>query len=284
LLATEPAAAENCALVEPAGTETAAGAESEEALLDRVTLAPPEPAPWDKVTVQVVVPPDAMLVGVQATEVSVIVAATNVIDAVCELPLKVAVITAPEPLPAVAVKVPVTEPAATETVAGTVMAAVLLLDRATLTPPEPAVCDKVTVQVVVAPGAMLAGEQATEVRLDVSDANVIDAVCELPFNVAVTAATWPAAPLPAPAEKVPLVAPAVMEIVAGTVIVVVLLDRATLTPPEGAACESATVHRDEVPDVTVDGAQESPLTSVGEGPGAGAEPLPSYAPMDRLAV
>ena len=98
LLATEPAAAENCALVEPAGTETAAGAESEEALLDRVTLAPPEPAPWDKVTVHVVVPPDAMLVGVQATEVSVTVAATNVIDAVCELPLKVAVITAPEPL------------------------------------------------------------------------------------------------------------------------------------------------------------------------------------------
>ena len=87
-------------------------------------------------------------------------------------------------------------------------------------------------QVVVAPGAMLAGEQATEVRLDVSDANVIDAVCELPFNVAVTAATWPVAPLPAPAEKVPLVAPAVMEIVAGTVIVVVLLDRATLTPPQ----------------------------------------------------
>lgn len=58
--------------------------------------------------------------------------------------------------------------------------------------------------------------------------------------------------------KVRLVVPAVTVTLAGTVAAaVLLLDRATTLPPEGAAADSVTVPVDDVPPVTVVGLSES---------------------------
>ena len=80
-------------------------------------------------------------------------------------------------VPAVAVKLAAVAPEATVTDAGTVSAAALL-DKVTVIPPDPAVCDNVTVQVEVAPELRLVGLQATELTV-VGAASRMEAVCEL---------------------------------------------------------------------------------------------------------
>ena len=90
-------------------------------------------------TVQVDASPEARLVGVHETGFRT-VGATSAIEAVCELPLYVAVMTAfwaVEMVPAVAANVALLEPAATVTEAGT-LSVEWLLARATFAPPAAA--------------------------------------------------------------------------------------------------------------------------------------------------
>ena len=82
-----------------------------------------------------------------------------------------------------AVKLAVVEPAATETEAGTVNAA-LLDEIATEAPPLAE--DNVTVQVDVAPDTTEAGAHCSDVT--VGAVTVTEALVELPFNAAVSVA------------------------------------------------------------------------------------------------
>jgi len=85
--------------------------------------------------------------------------------------------------PAVAVKLAVVAPAATDTEAGTVTAA-LLLDTATDTPEL--ADDKVTVQADVPPETTDTGAHCSDVT--VGAVTVTEALVELPFNDAVSVA------------------------------------------------------------------------------------------------
>ena len=86
LLVTMPAVAVKVAVVEPVATVTEPGTVSAPALLDSVTVSPPEPAALARVNVHVDVPPDARLVGVQDTRLTA-PGAIRDRDVVCELPL-----------------------------------------------------------------------------------------------------------------------------------------------------------------------------------------------------
>ena len=78
------------AVVAPETTVTEAGTVSRELLLERVTVEPPAGAPWERVTVQVLVALWPRLVGLQATpETSV--GARRLMVAVWELAPSVAV-------------------------------------------------------------------------------------------------------------------------------------------------------------------------------------------------
>ncbi len=83
------------AVEEPEATVTDAGTVKAELLSDRVTAVPPEGALADKVTVQVLAPLEAIVVGLHDREESEIDAgAVMVREAVLELPLSAAVTTA----------------------------------------------------------------------------------------------------------------------------------------------------------------------------------------------
>jgi hypothetical protein len=79
----------------------------------------------------------------------------------------------------VAVKPADIAPDATLTEAGTVNAA-LLLESATAIPPEPAACDRVTVQADVPPELRVVGEQDSWLTT-VGAVSENEAVCELPL-------------------------------------------------------------------------------------------------------
>jgi hypothetical protein len=176
-----PAVAAKLAVVEPLATVTDPGTASVAVLLESVTTTPPDPAAFESVTTQLETPPEARLVGVQASESSVAGADSKVKDCVCELPFKEAVTTAvcvEEIVPAVALKVADVDPFDTVTEAGTDSAA-LLLESATGIPPEPAACDSDTEQTDVPPELRLAGEHDSRLT-KVGASSEIDAVCELP--------------------------------------------------------------------------------------------------------
>ncbi|MFZ1145176.1 MAG: hypothetical protein WAN37_10015 [Bryobacteraceae bacterium] len=78
-----------------------------------------------------------------------------------------------------AVKLAVVEPLGTVTEPGTLSAATLL-DNATVTPPDPAALESVTVHVDVPPGARLAGAQDTRL-INPGARRDRDVVCELPL-------------------------------------------------------------------------------------------------------
>ena len=65
------------------------------------------------------------------------------------------------------------------------------------------------------------------------------------------------------AVKPPVVAPAAIVTLAGTVMLVLLLDRPTLAPPVGAAALSVTVQEDVPGETTLDGLQVTLLTVTG---------------------
>ncbi|GMU23214.1 MAG: hypothetical protein AMXMBFR13_32960 [Phycisphaerae bacterium] len=138
------------AVVAPAGTVTAVGAESAELLFDTETVAPPLGAASLKVTVQLPLSPELSEFELQVKLVSPL-AATRLIELLRELPFKEAVITAVALdviAAAAAVKFAEAAPAVTETAVGTVSQA-LLLESATITPPAGAAALRVTVQTLL---------------------------------------------------------------------------------------------------------------------------------------
>jgi hypothetical protein len=82
-------------------------------------------------------------------------------------------------VPAVAVKAADTAPEATFTEAGTVSTA-LLLESATVTPPEPAACDSATVHAEVPPEPRVAGEQDSRL-ITIGAVSENEVVFELPL-------------------------------------------------------------------------------------------------------
>src|SRR5438128_12305136 len=76
--APELAVATNVAPVDPCATWTAAGTETPAELLDRVTLAPPDPAAWERVAVHEDVAPGAILPGAHATALKTVEANCSV--------------------------------------------------------------------------------------------------------------------------------------------------------------------------------------------------------------
>ncbi len=158
------------------------------------------------------------------------------------------------------VKVPVVDPAATVTVAGTV-ALVLLELKLTLTPPVAAGPVSVTVPVEGEPPCTDVGlsERLTNVgRLIVSVA-----VLEVPFSVAVIVEVVVVATATVVIVNVPVVAPAATVTVAGTVALVELEVRPTDTPPVPAAPLRVTVPVEDVPPVRVAGLSETLESAAG---------------------
>ncbi len=172
-----PAVAVKLAEVAPDATLIEPGTVNAVTLLESVTVMPPVPAGCDSVTEQADVPPEPRLAGVHVTRLTIVGAASR-IDAVCELPLYVAVTTAVWLVvmaPAVAAKFAEVEPLTTITDPGTVSVAALLVS-VTDTPPAPAAFDKITVQVEVAPELRFVGAHASNVKAGGVDTSVRDCV------------------------------------------------------------------------------------------------------------
>ena len=159
LLEIVPAVAVKVAVVELAGTETDAGTVRDVLFDDSVTEVVALKEAFDNVTVQVLVALEARVVGEHWTEER-LTGACKLMVAVAVALLSVAVIVALpllEIVPAVAVNVAEVELAGTETDAGTVREA-LLEDSATEVAALKEALESVTVQVLVAPEARVAGE------------------------------------------------------------------------------------------------------------------------------
>jgi len=247
----------------PDDTFTEGGTVKGAALLERATAMPPEPAACESVTEHADVPPELRLVGLHDTRITV-VGTTNRIDAVCELPLYVAVTTTVwllEAVPAVAVKLAVVEPLETVTDPGTLSVAALLVS-VTAAPPAPAAFDSVTTQVDVPPEPRLVGAHVSDVKAGSVVTSDNDCVWELPFNEAVTIAVWLVEIVPAVAVKFAAVAPDATLTDGGTLNAVTLLERATVIPPEPAACDSVTEHADVPPEPRLVGLHDTRLTVV----------------------
>ena len=116
--------------------------------------------------------------------------------------------------------------------------------------------EAVAVQVLDWPALRLDGEQVTEFN-DNGNASAIEAVCELPFNEAVTVEVCALETDPAVAVKVAVVAAAPTVTDAGTVSEELLLDSATVPPP---VCDRVTVQVLDWPVLRLAGAQVSALT------------------------
>ena len=153
---TTPPLAVNVAAVAPDATVTLAGTiRAAGALLASETLAPPLPAAFEIVTVQLAAPEDARLVLAHCSDVIVVDTVTDNPVETLDAPTVAVTVTlwSEVTAAAVAVNVAVFAPDATVTDAGTVTAAATLLDSETVVPALGADADSVTVQVVAAEGA-----------------------------------------------------------------------------------------------------------------------------------
>ena len=190
LLVTAVVLAVNVVAELDAGTFTEAGTVTAELLLESATVVPPLGEALERVTVHELVEPHATLVGLQATDETVIAGAVIVMLAVAELPFKEAVMVADwllEMVPAVAVKLPVLLEAATATEAGTAREE-LLLESATVVPPLGAALERVTVHELPAPDASVVGLQAREEIVITGATRLTDALAVVPLREAVTVA------------------------------------------------------------------------------------------------
>jgi hypothetical protein len=140
----------------------------------------------------------------------------------------------------------------TVTAAGTVNAA-LLLEIATVLPPEGVAWLRVTVQVEAEPELTLLGLQATA-ETNVGATRLTVAVCIVPFKLAATVAVWLVVRAPEVATKVAEVAPAGTATEVGMVNRGLLSDSATVVADEMASFKF-TVQVVEPPAVTVLGLQ-----------------------------
>lgn len=163
-------------------------------------------------------------------------------------------------VPAVAVKVAIEEPAGTETPAGTGRAVPLLLARATAKALGVTLL-RVAVQVVVCPGSTVAGAQASVLKTT-GAARANENVRDPPFASAVTTAVSSEVTADAVTVKAAVVAEAgTVTFAADNVALTLLLNRATETPPPGAAADRVTVQLAVPGAFTVAGVQTSPLTA-----------------------
>jgi len=239
--------------VAPAATVTEAGTETAALLLLKATTVPPAGAAWLSVTVlpakdRPPTMPDPARCSVSAEP------ALTVRLAVCEVPPSDAVIVEvafETTVKVETVNVAVVEPAATVTDAGTVAAEVLLDVSATVVPPVGAMLLKVTVPVELSPPVTEVGLRETPVK--VGAVTVKLAVCDWPFNVAVTVAVAFAATALVATVNVPVVAPAAIVAVAGTVAPALLEANVIERPPAGAALLIVRVPVEDTPPATVVG-------------------------------
>ena len=152
------------------------------------------------------------------------------------------------------------EPAATVTYPGSVTLE-LLSDSVTASPPLGAALLRVTVQ-VDAPGAFtLAGVQDKPLSV-VASLRITDALLLCPFQLAVTVAVWPLPTVPAVTVNVPLLAPALIVRLAGTLNRFRLLDKATVAALV-AAWLRVTAQVALCPVPSTPGAQLNPDTCTG---------------------
>jgi hypothetical protein len=167
-----------------------------------------------------------------------------------------------ETVPAVATKLAMVEPFATVTDPGTTSAAVLL-ESVTTAPPDPAAFESVATQFEAAPEARLVGKQATDIKAGGAESKVKDCVCEPPFKEAVTTAVCVEEIVPTVAVKVAEADPVATVTEAGTDSPELLLERATIAPPEPAGCDKVTLQVDVPPELRLTGAHDRRLTTVG---------------------
>jgi hypothetical protein len=160
-------------------------------------------------------------------------------------------------VPVLAENVALLWPAWIETLTGTVTKALLLLSDTDVI--AAAFWFSVTVQVL---DALLPRVDGVHDK-DVSCAGALTVrakVCEAPFRVAVSVAFWFEFTAPTVALKVVLLCPTVITALPGTLTLALLLERAMVAPPEGAAAVRVTVQVAVPGAFTVPGEQLKPLT------------------------
>jgi len=255
-----PAVAVNVAVLDPAATETVAGTVNSALLLLSETVAAALTA-FERVTVQVEVAADPRLVGEQDSRLTT-ACEIKEMDADCEPPFSDAVTDAVWSLvmlPEVAVNVPVLDPLATDTVAGTVNSALLLLSETVAA--VLAAFERVTVQVEVAAEPRFDGMHESRLTT-VGATSEKDVDCEPPFSDAVTTAVWSAGMVPAVAVNVAVVAPDGIVTAAGTVSNALLLVRAAAVRLPLAGFDNVTVQVAVAMEFREFGVQDSVLTTV----------------------
>jgi len=245
-------------VVAPAASVIVAGTVAEALSEDIATDKPPAGAGPLIVTVAVLPTPPRTEVGLSATVVTeggLIVRVALADPAPCD-----AVMTA-ETLDTTAVvvtvKVPVVAPAPTVTVAGTVAAALPEV-KLTITPPAGAGAASVTVPADELPPRTLVGFKDTLVTPAAVIVKV--AFAEVPFDEAVMEAVWVLDTAAVVTVNVPVVAPAAIVAVPGTVAAALLEDNATERPPAGAAELIVIVPVELTPPTTEVGLSERPVT------------------------
>ncbi len=187
-------------------------------------------------------------------------------------------------------KPPLDCPAAMVMLAGTVAAA-LLLDRVTRTPPAGAGALRLTVPLEELPPTSVDGERETLLIVPWTGAGgliVRPAEPEL-AEVAVIVALAVEATTVVVTANVPVVSPAAMVMLAGTVAAALLLERLTRTPPAAAGALRVTVPVEPEPPVTVEGERPTlPMLPVPTGGGLMVRPaepeLAEVAVIVALAV
>jgi hypothetical protein len=159
------------------------------------------------------------------------------------------------------VNVALVAPAVTVTLEGTLAAVVLLLESATIAPPDGAAPLSVTVPVEKFPPVTLVGFSVTDERVGGgADAGVTMSEADLvaPPYVAEILTVVDVATALVLTVNVAVVAPATTVTLGGTLAaVVLLLESVTCAPPAGAGPLSVTVPVEEFPPVTLVGFSES---------------------------
>jgi hypothetical protein len=183
--------AEKVAEEEPAATVIEDGTVTRTLLLTSVTAVSPEGAAWLKVTVQSVLAPGLMMLGLQARENGTI--PVSKLMATCRVApptVAVSVATCDSGIrPAVALNVAAVRLAQTVTEGISACNRLLLLANPTTVPPEGEGLLNVIMQLVTAPACRLVGLHASDDSVSGWGATrLMVAVCDAPFRLAVKVA------------------------------------------------------------------------------------------------